>query len=125
MLGVTRKLNSPIRVYLSIIGFPIAVDTLYYLFTLAMTEDNKLTAQQQRQKSQFKPVIDLLKSPKEQIKLAIGLMKLLTGSVSKEEVEGLGDIDESMFENINPDLTDEQTIRDIERLIKKYSEETD
>lgn len=125
VLGVTRKLNNPIRVYLSIIGFPIAVDTLYYLFTLSMTEDNKLTAQEQRHKSQFKPVIDLLKSPKEQIKIAIGLMKLLTGSVSKEEVEGLGDIDESMFENINPVLTDEQTKRDIERLIKKYSEETD
>lgn len=125
VLGITRKLNKPMRVYLSIIGFPIAVDTLYYLFTLAMTENNKLTAQEQRHKSQFKPVIDILKSPKEQIKLAIGLMELLTGPLSKEEVEGLGDIDESMFENIKPVLTDEQTKRDIDRLIKKYSEETD
>ncbi len=125
VLGVTRILNTPIRVYLSIIGFPIAVDTLYYLFTLAMTEDNKLTAQQQRQKSQFKPVIDLLKSPKEQIKLAIYLAGWFLSFLSKEDVESLGDIDESMFENIKPDLTDEQTKRDIERLIRKYSEETD
>lgn len=118
VLGITRILNSPIRVYLSIIGFPIAVDTLYYLFTLAMTEDNKLTAQQQRQKSQFKPVIDLLKSPKEQIKLAIGLMNLLVASLSKEEVEGLGDIDESMFENIKPDLNNEKFDKEFERLLK-------
>lgn len=125
VLGVTRILNSPIRVYLSIIGFPIAVDTLYYLFTLAMTEDNKLTAQEQRQKSQFKPVIDILKSPKEQIKLAIGLMKLLTGSLSKEEVESLGDIDESMFENIKPDLNSEEYKKNLEMLLNHYTEKTD
>jgi hypothetical protein len=122
VLGITRILNSPIRVYLSIIGFPIAVDTLYYLFTLAMTEDNKLTAQQQRQKSQFKPV---LKSPKEQIKLAIGLMNLLVASLSKEEVEGLGDIDESMLENIKPDLNSEEYKKNLEMLLNFYTEKTD
>jgi len=125
VLGITRKLNKPMRVYLSIIGFPIAVDTLYYLFTLAMTEDNKLTAQEQRHKSQFKPVIDILKSPKEQIKIAIALMRLLIASLSKEEVESLKDIDESMFENIEPDMTEEQSKKDIDRMIKEFSEKND
>jgi len=125
VLGITRKLNKPMRVYLSIIGFPIAVDTLYYLFTLAMTEDNKLTAQEQRHKSQFKPVIDILKSPKEQIKIAIALMRLLIASLSKEEVESLGDIDVSMFENIEPDLTEEQSKKDIDRMLNQLPKKND
>jgi hypothetical protein len=125
VLLVTRKLSKPMKVYLSIIGFPIAVDTLYYLLTLAMTEDNKLTAQQQRQKSQFKPIIDLLKSPKEQIILAIGLMSMLVSYLTEEDVESLGEVDESMLEGITPSLDSQQHEESMRRLFEKHGVKTD
>jgi hypothetical protein len=127
VLGVSRIINKPIRVYLSIIGFPIAADTLYYLFTLAMTDDKQLTAQQQREKSDFKPVVDFLKSPKEQIKLAIALISMLVGLLTEEDVEGL-DLelkDDSMFQEVTPALNDKEHKESMDRLFKKYSEKTD
>lgn len=125
VLFVTRKLSKPMKVYLSIIGFPIAADTLYYLLTLAMTDDNKLSAQEQRDKSDFKPIIDLLKSPKEQIILAIGLMSMLVAYLTEEDVESLGEVDESMFEGITPSLDSQQHEESMRRLYEKYGVKTD
>jgi hypothetical protein len=90
-----------------------------------MTEDNKLTAQQQRQKSQFKPIIDLLKSPKEQIILAIGLMSMLVSYLTEEDVESLGEVDESMLEGITPSLDSQQHEESMRRLFEKHGVKTD
>ncbi len=121
---INSKTPTPIKIYLSIIGFPIAIDTLYYLFTLAMTDDNKLTAQQQREKSQFKPIIDLFKSPTEQLALAYTIIKWVVAQLTEEDVKNIGEVDERIFENIKPIPTDD-LLADLDKILAEINEKSD
>lgn len=49
--------------YVKFAGIPIAVDTLYYFYTLTLKDEDQLSAQEARDKSDFKPFIDILKNP--------------------------------------------------------------
>ena len=67
--------------YVKFAGIPIAFDTLYYLYTLTLKGDEQLTAQEARDKSDFKIIIDILKNPTEIINLMIDIV----GNDSTEE----------------------------------------
>jgi hypothetical protein len=122
MLLVYKRLPRMAKFYITIAGFPLTMEQLYYLWTLSLTPEEQLNEREKVIKSELKPVMDIIKRPD---KFILDCTKAFVNWLSDEEVELIGEIDENMFENIKPDRTDEQTISAIERLIKKSSEETD
>lgn len=57
--------NKPIfkEILIPIYGATVGVDSLYYLYTLTQKPEDRLTLEEKRIKSEFKPLVDLLKNP--------------------------------------------------------------
>lgn len=84
------------KIYLEIVGPPVTMDTIYYLWSLSLKEDDELTAQEKRYKSDFKPIVDAFKRPDKFIKDLI----LQVSGMAEENLENIGDVSMEEIENI-------------------------
>jgi hypothetical protein len=101
------------KVTLEFIGFPLSMDLIYYLWTLSLTDDEKLLEEEKKFKSDFKPIMDVLKRPDEFLG---DLIKKITNK-SSENIESIPSISEVEIDSIQVrDLTPEQILDYINKL---------
>jgi ribosomal protein L32E len=122
MLYLYQKLPRMAKFYVTLAGFPLTMEQLYYLWTLSLTPEQQLSEREKVAKSKLKPVIDMFKRPD---KFISDCTTALVNWIKGEEVELIDNIDPSMFENIEPEGTDEESLTDLEDLIKQYEEKPD
>jgi len=111
------------KFWINIAGLPVSADVLYYLYTLSLKGENQLNAQEQRDKSDFKFIIDLFKNPFMLVEL---LTNMVISSLTEEEIKDIDQITEVELTQFQPDSTvNKEALREkIRQKQKSKPEET-
>jgi len=91
--------------YVKFAGIPIAFDTLYYLYTLTLKGDEQLTAQEARDKSEFKIIVDILKDPTEIINIMIDVF---LNEVTEDDIANSEKYTDNAVDSIHAKSPDER-----------------
>jgi hypothetical protein len=83
--------------YVKFAGIPIAVDTLYYFYTLTLKDEDQLSAQEARDKSDFKPFIDILKNPTQLFPI---IFNIITSLFTEDDVANSEKVTEAAVSEI-------------------------
>ena len=111
------------KFWINIAGLPVSADVLYYLYTLSLKGENQLNAQEQRDKSDFKFIIDLFKNPLVLVEL---LTNMVISNLTEEEIKDIDQITEVELTQFEPNPTvDKEALRErIRQKQKSKPEET-
>lgn len=122
MMLIYRRLPRMAKFYITIAGIPLTFEQLYYLWTLSLKPEEQLKEKEKVATSELKPVMDILKRPDE---FVLNLLTAFINWLIPSDFSVIGNIDESMFEDIKPDFTDEQSEEMIDRMINQLPSKND
>ena len=116
LLYIYKELPSIAKIYITIAGLPLTIEQLYYLWTLTLTPEEKLREEEKVAMSNLKPVMDMLRRPDLWI---WDLFKYITNNMDENDFSIIDNVDEEMFKDIKPEMTEEEENEFLQSLIKK------
>jgi len=116
MIYLYQSLPRMAQFYITIAGFPLTMEQLYYLWTLSLTPEEQLSEIEKVAKSELKPVMDVFKRPD---KFIFDCIMAFVNWIREEEVKVIDVIDESAFEDIHTEMTEEEEEEFLKSLLNK------